>query len=50
VRESLDKLRYLFVERMVTAALTVKNSLATYDDAYAELTTKTNPVPFREFC
>jgi len=49
VRESLDKLRYLLVERMVTAALTVKNSLATYDDAYAELTTKTNPVPFREF-
>jgi hypothetical protein len=23
--------------------------LASYDDAYAELTTKTNPAPFREF-
>jgi hypothetical protein len=49
VRESLDKLRGLLVDRMVSAAFTVKKSLATYDDAYAELTAKTNPVPFREF-
>ena len=49
IRESLDKLRGLLVDRMVSAAVTVKGSLAIYDDAYAELTTKTNPVPFREF-
>jgi hypothetical protein len=49
VREKLDKLRVMLVDRMISAAATVKTSLSTYDDAYAELTTKTNPAPFREF-
>ena len=49
VRESLDGLRGVVVDQMVAAAATVKHSLATYDEAYAELTQKTNPVPFREF-
>jgi hypothetical protein len=49
VRENLDKLRAVLIDRMVSASATVKGSLATYDGAYAELTTKTNPTPFREF-
>jgi hypothetical protein len=48
-RESLSKVRTLIVERMIVSAGTVKTALATYDHAYAELTAKTNPVPFREF-
>jgi hypothetical protein len=49
MRESLGKVRTTIVDRMISSAGTVKASLATYDNAYAELTAKTNPVPFREF-
>ena len=37
------------VDRILSSTITVKTSLNTYDHAYAELTEKTNPGPFREF-
>jgi hypothetical protein len=48
-RESLNKVRTILVDRIISSASTVKTSLDTYDHAYAELTANTNPVPFREF-
>ena len=41
--------KILLVERILTSSGTVKTSLDTYDHAYAQLTVKTNPAPFREF-
>jgi hypothetical protein len=49
MRESLDKLRNILVDRILSSVSTVKASLDTYDHAYAELTANTNPTPFREF-
>lgn len=48
-RESLSKVRTIIVDRILSATIEVKTSLATYDHAYGELTAKTNPAPFREF-
>ena len=48
-RESLNKVRSILVDRMLSSASAVKSSLNTYDHAYAELTANTNPGPFREF-
>ena len=49
IREKLNKVRDILVDRMRSSSKSVKDSLDTYDNAYAELTAKTNPVPFREF-
>jgi hypothetical protein len=49
MRESLDTIRSMLVDRILSSLSTIKASLDTYDHAYAELTQKTNPVPFREF-
>jgi hypothetical protein len=48
-RESLNKVRAILPDRILSSTVAVKSSLHSYDDAYAELTGKTNPVPFREF-
>jgi hypothetical protein len=48
-RESLNKVRSILVDRILSSASAVKSSLDTYDHAYAELTVNTNPGPFREF-
>ena len=48
-RESLNKVRAVLADRILSSTVGVKTSLDTYDHAYAELTEKTNPVPFREF-
>lgn len=48
-RESLNRLRTSLVDRVLSSGNKVKTSLNSYDHAYAELTAKTNPVPFREF-
>jgi hypothetical protein len=48
-RQCLTNVRTTIVERMISSEIEVQNYLATYDHAYAELTERTNPAPFREF-
>jgi hypothetical protein len=48
-RGALDKFRNLLVEQMITCSIAVKTSLADYDHAYVQLTSKANPAPFRTF-
>ena len=48
-RQTLDEMRTILVDRILSSTAAVNASLDTYGRAYSELTTKINPAPFREF-